>query len=415
MMDKSRKIEMEIAKNGLLNLVVDGIHYYSRYNPLRDVAVFLEKYINAAADRYVIFGLGLGYHVEKLLDVDPKPILIVEIDSILIEETKNIESLKRILNNPFVELITELSLLNLKENDQIIVLPTWQKTLQNNQLKELFQEMIWAKASERSQSILEDNFKHNVKKSFRDIKNLYNFLDNKSAILVAAGPSLNENIEFLKKSKGNIFILAVGAAYPVLIKEGILPDSVIVTDPNPIVFEQLKNQNLSVPLFALCTVYPEILNVQAPISYMLFQKDFPLAEEYIGDSQLLLETGGSVATTAFSLLLYMGVKRLIFVGQDLAYGKFQSHALNSTSNKQFDTPIITPVTTISNNGELVPTSLSWNHFRKFFEERINKHPDIEFINTSYNGAYIKGTKYMKSEDISINPSEIDYSQKMINL
>ena len=44
-----------------------------------------------------------------------------------------------------------------------------------------------------------------------------------AAILVAAGPSLNKNIQMLKKAKNRLFILAVDTAVKPLIKAGIKP------------------------------------------------------------------------------------------------------------------------------------------------------------------------------------------------
>lgn len=51
-----------------------------------------------------------------------------------------------------------------------------------------------------------------------------------AAILVAAGPSLNKNIQMLKKAKNRLFILAVDTAVKPLIKAGIKPDAFITID-----------------------------------------------------------------------------------------------------------------------------------------------------------------------------------------
>lgn len=48
--------------------------------------------------------------------------------------------------------------------------------------------------------------------------------------MVAAGPSLNKNIQVLKKAKNRLFILAVDTAVKPLIKAGIKPDAFITID-----------------------------------------------------------------------------------------------------------------------------------------------------------------------------------------
>ena len=50
------------------------------------------------------------------------------------------------------------------------------------------------------------------------------------AIIVSAGPSLNENIEELKKAKNKAFIIAVDTAMKPLLRNGIIPDMYAIID-----------------------------------------------------------------------------------------------------------------------------------------------------------------------------------------
>lgn len=50
------------------------------------------------------------------------------------------------------------------------------------------------------------------------------------AILVSAGPSLDKNMKYLREAKGKAFLLAVDSAASALVKNGIIPDMVISID-----------------------------------------------------------------------------------------------------------------------------------------------------------------------------------------
>lgn len=403
------------SKDGTLNVEVDGLTYYSKYNPIRDVRTFLTPYILDSVNRYILFGLGLGYHAKYLLELDDKDIVIVETDRQLFETFKQVSSVREILKNQRITIVKDLQSLKLDENDQIVILPSWHKTLRDESLKKALQNIVWLRTDEKSSQLLNNNFDENVKRTFKSITKVKNIFFGDTGVLVSAGPSLEKEISFLKKVKGKFFIIAVGSAYRVLLEEDILPDAIVISDPNPIVYKQVEDLEINIPLFITCTVFPEVAKVHTPVTYMAFQKGFLKAEEYVKKHQIdLVEVGGSVATLAFSLLIYMGIKRLIFVGQDLAYGSGKSHAKGSTSNQNFSKEIYSQNFVLSNRGERIPTALSWNRFREFFENQIARNQDVEFINTALDGVAIQGTKYSDSAKISIeSKSKIDFTSKLI--
>lgn len=398
-----RVIRFFESKDGTLNLEVDGLTYYSKYNPIRDVQTFLSPYLLKSKGRYILFGLGLGYHAKYLLDADDKDIVIVETDKLLLETLKRTHTVQDILETKRITIVGDLKYLHLTESDQIIIIPAWHKTLRDERLRNTLQDIIWLRTDEKSNQLLHYNFDVNMQKPFMPISKIKNVFIGDTGVLVSAGPSLEKEISFLKRLKGKVCILAVGSAYKVLLKEGVLPDAIVISDPNPTVYKQVENQEISVPLFVASTVYPKVMEMNTPVTYMAFQRNFSKSEDFAKKHHLdLMEVGGSVATLAFSLLIYMGIKRVIFVGQDLAYGSIQSHAFGSSSNQNFLREIHTQYYVQSNRGGMVPTSLSWNRFRAFFEKQIKTCIDVEFINTSIDGAVIQGAKYSNSAEISFD-------------
>ena len=54
--------------------------------------------------------------------------------------------------------------------------------------------------------------------------------NNKTALVIGAGPSLEESIKFLKENNDNIFIISTDTSYPTLLKHKIIPQVVVSID-----------------------------------------------------------------------------------------------------------------------------------------------------------------------------------------
>ena len=100
---------------------------------------------------------------------------------------------------------------------------------------ELFKETIKDKKTSIGTNLaFQERWILNSMKNFKEVLNTPNILlekkgafKNKPAILVAAGPSLNEEIENIKqiKEKGLAYIFSVGSAINTLIHNNIYPDT----------------------------------------------------------------------------------------------------------------------------------------------------------------------------------------------
>src|SRR5690606_2967005 len=96
----------------------------------------------------------------------------------------------------------------------------------------------------------------NSMKNFKEVLSTPNILlekrgafKDKPAILVAAGPSLNEEIENIRyiKENGLAYIFSVGSAINTLMHHNIYPHAATTYDPtvkNQIVFEKVKEKEI---------------------------------------------------------------------------------------------------------------------------------------------------------------------------
>ena len=83
-----------------------------------------------------------------------------------------------------------------------------------------------------------------------------------------------------------------------------------------------------IPMVTTLNANPEILNYHRGMK-IFFDESYRFAEKIIMKSGLRwgeVDTGGSVATNAFSLLYKIGLKTIILVGQDLALTGNKTHA-----------------------------------------------------------------------------------------
>lgn len=224
------------------------------------------------------------------------------------------------------------------------------------------------------------------------------------AIVVSAGPSLNKNIEMLKKAKNKAFIIAVDTAMKPLLNHGIVPDMFAIVDGlKPLDLVEIEGAR-NIPLLTTSVA------AKAVLSYHKGKKFF--FREWIGFVDRMYEInkkmfcsmklGGSVATLAFGLTAYLGFERIILVGQDLALTGNKTHA-DGTFKEEMEEQDTSKCKMVPGNCEdMVPTRPDFDEYRKWFEEFIadwkNKYENFCVINATEGGARIEGTEIMSLEE-----------------
>lgn len=388
------KFEKMLAKNGEYTLKVNDKLVYSKYQPKQDALNFIIQEVEEAQG-YLLIGLWLGYHLEALIKlVDEKKTIIVycsETEKKLFEENNNNF---HIPDN--VVIVTEIGSIQFEITYQVIITKVWLSVMDTNH--PLYLSILDIKNKQKTYKLytplLEENFGKNIEYKDFLLQDYLNNLSNKElACLISAGPSLNNTIDWLTNTNESVFILAVGSALKPLLKKGIQPNAVIIADPKKEIMEQIQNRNYRGMLFYLCTANHETISLHPYKRCVLLQNGFEKAEELASRINYpTLDTGGSVATIAFSLLEYLGFKKIVLFGQDLSFKGKYTHASDSTSN----TNVLTGIKNaqiISNRGELVSTSYSLLSYLNWFNRKI---PDsiAEVYNTAIDGAKINSTKQL---------------------
>ncbi|MGO4692872.1 motility associated factor glycosyltransferase family protein [Paenibacillus sp. 2TAB26] len=248
----------------------------------------------------------------------------------------------------------------------------------------------------------------------KDVSHLKNSFANKPAIIVAAGPSLNKNIDQIKKMKNKAVIIAVDTIASRLCDEGIIPDFICSIEreiETYSYFYENKNYPSEISLVAPLVLYPKVFED--------FKGDFivPMRENVgefnwiqnvfglTGDNSIRM--GVSCAHVAFGFAEHIGASPIVLVGQDLAFGSSteQSHAGGTIyDNKKFTTQVFSDVEKLlveGYYGDKVTTTEMWINFRLWFEKQIFDNK-LFVINATEGGAKIANTVQMTLEDVLQN-------------
>jgi len=252
------------------------------------------------------------------------------------------------------------------------------------------------------------------------INSLYeNLPQEKPAIIISAGPSLEKNIDELKRAKGKAFLVATDTALKPLLKHNIIPDIYVTVDPDKMLElfddEMIKN----IPVVATFNAKKDV--IEANRNKVFFDFREPIFQKIIKrvDSEGtygMLVPGGSVATVAFSFLVEAKMSPIIFVGQDLAYTGNKKHVSGAFKGDQSvsEKDMRNTLYVEDINGEMVLTDKGLNSFRGWFEDSINLHPENRYIDATEGGARIAGTEIMKLKDVIDNEcvDEINFEEKI---
>ncbi|MCV3508186.1 motility associated factor glycosyltransferase family protein [Campylobacter sp. CNRCH_2016_3089] len=220
----------------------------------------------------------------------------------------------------------------------------------------------------------------------------------KSAIVVAAGPSLSKQLPLLKQYQDKFSIFCVDSAYSILAKNDIKPDFVLASERTKLA-SNLIQQNYK--------------NIDDNIVFILLTLVHPLAIKYLEntDRKFLLipyptiffdkidlfdfgksPSGGTVAYNALQLACDFNHENIIFIGQDLAYGEDgSSHAKDYFYGEKF-VKENTELCVVSYGGKKqIKTRIMWNTFRFTIQNYIANKKGFKFYNATEGGARIEGT------------------------
>lgn len=374
-----------------------SFYYHSNVNPIDEGNQFATYYSRNNCFDYIIFGFGFGYHISAMLRLDRRfRLSVLETNLDILTLAFIYCDLKDILSNPrftlhFIDYneIGHYLNKNTVNSDRLFLIhyPSMMDLSDGEYKKLLNNYFINISSMLSQQKFLDWNFYYNIQFNDAPIDVLSELFFNKTVVYIAGGPSLEYYIMLLQDNSftSDKIIICASTVYKKLLENKIIPDFVIMIDAKDNMVNHIKDapKNTS-SLIYLCTACNAAVREFPNKRYICFQNGYEDAENYANINNLMLiNTGGSVSTSAIDLVLQLKCCRLITIGLDLAYTDNKSHSFEPTLNK---TSELIPVKSVS--GGIIYTTNVLHIYHKWIEQRI-KSIDTELINLSH-GAYIDG-------------------------
>lgn len=377
-------------------------YYHSNVNPETEAAVFADYYYDEESDSYVIWGLGLGYHIKEMFRLDDGiRIQVFENDLDVIYHCLMAVDLSKLIANKRFSLIYDpdfkkiiSALDNITEN--LIIHSPSLRHIRDTRIREQM-EMFFIRDSGKRNAAIQfgSNSRENFKHYDGYIDELKPEFEGKDVIIVAAGPSLDKNVELLKNKKPGIIILAVETVFRKLLKLGIDVNYMIVTDANSRIYSHLAGlEEEQIPMLYLATAYKGYSMNYCGKKYLICQNGYDRAQELAKQKGWhLYETGGSVSTTALDVCIYLGCKSIAFIGLDLAYTDNLAHATDTSRRAVSETEEMKQVPAIG--GGTVPVSRLFTIYNRWISSRVKKADvTMPVIDATEGGAIVPGLTVM---------------------
>lgn len=426
--------DLSLDNKKILLIEKNGTEWYlqSRYNAEKACDDWLSQFENKLVDDTIIliYGLGDGSYVEKLLTLnDECKIIIYEPCADVFWHVFGRENIAELLENErvfctvegiceglydaaletFVEYANYQLVFNANLPNYPQIFPEKYKWALDRQLYEIKRVIL----NRNTEIYYSKEMIHNIMELSRDIIEQYSVVqltdivckkefEDMPAILIAAGPSLDNNIEKLKQIKDSVFIMAVDTALNTVLKHDIIPDMTISVDGHKplVLFEDERVKNIPISLSAISNA--KIIEQSNAMRFYELEQGEYLSAIYniLGKEIKGLPTGGSVANNACSLLVLMGFKTIIFMGLDLAYPEGVKHTKEAYHELTFIDKEKQEYIEIEDIwGNKVLTEENMNLYRKWFESYIKVMPQIRFIDATEGGALIHGTEIKNMDEV----------------
>lgn len=290
--------------------------------------------------------------------------------------------------------------------------------------KNLFEKnRMWTVAVfENISEIVKNQDFHVLKNKFKD----------KTAVIISAGPSLDKNIQELKPYRDKVIVFCVGTALKAALKNGIIPDFVNVLEQSSDTEIQLNVPEISdINIIAANTTYNPVFKLKPRRFFNYYGFRTPVSKWFgtiLGVPTEIYDEAGTVALSCFYSAKMLGCKKIIFIGQDLAYTGNRCYSKNSVYNGYIlddSGNVITKNTeekTILNrtesmaedhlklltkdliqikgqDGNLVLTRPDFLLFIKYFEKIAqNLGSELTLVNATEGGAFLEGFEHISLKE-----------------
>lgn len=435
------------GKKTLLYVSGREIRIHSAHDPEKDAKRSVDSFEKGRANLIVVCGIGLGYHIKLLKNKYPEcTLLAIDRDSETLKLTRkhcphNLDGVRTAISHNDLPLVfEELDISSVKGVSTYYHRPSYliAKEFYDGMLKNI-KEYISSKVSDLlTRFEFEEKWFENMLKNAHHIytstpvSELFGRFSGYPGIIVSAGPSLRKNVKKLSALRDRALIVCVDTALKVLLRNNIEPHIVMTLDSQKYSIKHfLGVKNHKAALIADVVSFPGIIKTYSGKKIISTTSKFytdscgefkrettPLwdwMESFtgpVGD----IQSGGSVATSAFDLLLNLGCSPIVLIGQDLAYTGREIHCSGTYHNDDWIPGIsrfrnlesinqdvirkrkIKRIEAFGGMGTVI-SDFVFDIYRSWFEDSAGKVA-IPVINATEGGAKILNTRESSVEELA---------------
>lgn len=421
--DETKEFDVFVGKDPIdINLINNKTLKYVYENPVSDTLNSLES-LEKEYKRYPImffYGLGNGVLYKALLKNEThKKIAVIEPEIDIIYATLNVVDLSSELLSQrlvlfysefasyaqFYFLITAPEFTSYaKTYDLHVHSPFYESYVDdilriNSGFTKAISQMVIAHGNSIDDMLI--GVKHHVQNIPVMLENycyrqlvLKRYNLNKTAIIVATGPSLDKQLDTLKKFAPYSTIISLDASYPILKKHGIVPDYVTsierVEATSSFFSTRDKKFDENIYFIVASLTHPQTIKNILPRRLVLTMRPQQSEIAFNMKKYGYLGIGHSTANQAFQLAYALGHKNIVLIGQDLAFAPDGKSHATGHAFAQADEYFY--VKAYGGEGE-VRTTYIWDKFKNQYEKDIEQSSKEGYVtyNCTEGGARIEGS------------------------
>jgi hypothetical protein len=432
-------LEAVKTRDGQVSAILDGVYIHSGFSPEKEAARLIESLSPEARRTLVIYGFGLGYHIEAFFAACPEgKVIVVEPDAAFFHAALKLRDFTALFRRKEFQLLLApdpqslVHCLHGLENESPQVLRLRPVYARNEEYYKKTDAVLSRLASRRDINL--NTLKRfgrlwvrNLARNIPVIKNSPGIhrIEGKFAgfpvFVAAAGPGLDEVLPHLAEIKKRCVLVAVDTSYPACLRRQTEPDFVIVVDPQYWNTRHLDRalQGKAV-LISESSTHPRIFRL-LPGKTFLGGSIFPLGRylEEATEPKGKLGAGGSVSTSAWDFARIIGGSPIIMGGLDLGFPSKNTHYKGSFFEDRmfFLSDRLSPGETQScrylydgaplmapdNRGGQVLTDMRMLIYIWWFEIQTRRYPSVKTLTLSSRGARVEGIEAVRLRDILALP------------
>jgi hypothetical protein len=424
--EECAKLEAVFTRDGQVTAMLDGLYIHSRFSPEKEAARLVQGLSSSAQDTLVIYGFGLGYHIEAFFAAYPEGrVIVVEPDAAFFHAALKLRDFTALFQRKELRLLIAAApeiivrLLHEREDESFQVLRLRSVYTKNEDYYKETDAVLSRLASRRDINLNTlkrfgrlwvRNLARNIPviKTSPGIRRMEYRFAGFPVLVVAAGPSLDDVLPHLAEMKKRCVIVAVDTSYPACLRREIEPDFVVVVDPQYWNTRHLDRvwQEKSI-LISESSTHPRIFRL-LPGKTFLGGSIFPLGRylEEATESKGKLGAGGSVSTSAWDFARIIGGNPIIMAGLDLGFPAKNTHCKGSFFENRmfFLSNRLSPGETQScrylydgaprlapdNSGAEVLSDMRMLIYIWWFEIQAKRYPAVTTLTLSPGGAKAEG-------------------------